>query len=88
MRLRRLRWAGRPKILLGKEPARWCAALDELLSDDPRRLRIGRAAQQRTNRFSLEKTFEGFWQEHVNAVEPPEPNEAEVAHAPWPQVKV
>jgi hypothetical protein len=40
------------------------------------------------SRFSLEKTFEGFWAEHVTVVEPPPQDEADVSRTPWSPVKV
>jgi len=49
----------------------WSLALDQLLSDEPRRQRMARCAPQRVERFSLERTFENFWAEHLLAVEPP-----------------
>src|SRR5207248_2475482 len=49
----------------------WAAALDQLLSDEPRRSRMARCAPQRVARFSLERTFESFWIEHLLAAEPP-----------------
>jgi len=32
---------------------------------------MARCAPQRVERFSLERTFENFWAEHLLAVEPP-----------------
>ena len=62
--------------------------MDELLSDEPRRLRMARTAPQRIARFSLEKTYDSFWAEHVSIVEPPPQGEVDVSHTPWSPVKV
>lgn len=45
----------------------WCAAIDALLNDAPRRQRMARAAVARIAPFSLEKTFDAFWQAHADA---------------------
>jgi len=77
-------------VLPGTDASRWCRAIDELLIDEPRRLRMARTAPTRINRYSLEKTFEGFWQEHVLAVEPPDRDEehALLAPPPWSPAQV
>lgn len=49
---------------------RWCATLDELLSDDLRRQQMSHAAAQRADKFSQIKTFESFWADHVRAAMP------------------
>jgi glycosyltransferase involved in cell wall biosynthesis len=51
------------------DPAAWTAAIDELLTDIPRRLRLSRTGPQRMARFSLANMFEAFWEEHFKAVE-------------------
>jgi glycosyltransferase involved in cell wall biosynthesis len=58
-------------VLPGNDPSRWCQAIDELLTDAPRRQRMARAAAQRADRFSLARTFEGFWSRHARAVAGP-----------------
>lgn len=55
-------------VVRGEDPARWCQAILDLLDDEPLRLRMSRTAPGRINRFSLDKTFEAFWQEHADAV--------------------
>jgi glycosyltransferase involved in cell wall biosynthesis len=62
---------GRSGIVLpGDDPARWAAAIDELLDDEPRRQRMAHAAAQRAGRWSLERTFDAFWAAHLQASEP------------------
>jgi glycosyltransferase involved in cell wall biosynthesis len=75
-------------VVPGRDAQRWCNAMDTLLSDDDLRQRMSRTAPQRMGRFSLEKTFESFWAEHVTVVEPPPQDEADVSHTPWSPVKV
>ena len=48
----------------------WTRAIDELLSDEPRRLRMGLSAAQRAARFDLSGSFEQFWRDHVAIAEP------------------
>jgi glycosyltransferase involved in cell wall biosynthesis len=60
----------------------WSSAIDQLLSDEPRRSRMARCAPQRVARFSLQHTFESFWAEHLLAVEPPPRAEALRVNAP------
>ncbi|MEM8874409.1 MAG: glycosyltransferase [Planctomycetota bacterium] len=53
------------------DPTVWTNAINELL-DQPGKLAAMRvAAEQRRSRWSLERTFEGFWAEHLAAVVPP-----------------
>jgi glycosyltransferase involved in cell wall biosynthesis len=54
-------------VLPAENPAVWAGAIDELLNDEMRRGRMSRTASQRMTRFSLSKTFEGFWEEHLSA---------------------
>jgi glycosyltransferase involved in cell wall biosynthesis len=49
-------------------PDAWASAVDELLSDEPRRQRMARTAPQRMNRFALDKTFDAFWDEVLQRV--------------------
>ena len=82
------------RIVPASKPAdaeRWCRAMDELLSGAPLRRQMASAAPQRiTSRFSLERTFEHFWGQHVAAVEPPEvsPDPHELPAPPLSPVKV
>jgi glycosyltransferase involved in cell wall biosynthesis len=55
-------------VVRSDDPSRWCQAIEDLLDDEPLRLRMSRTAPGRINRFSLDKTFEAFWQEHADAV--------------------
>jgi glycosyltransferase involved in cell wall biosynthesis len=54
-------------ILPGGDALAWANAIDTLLDDDALRNRMSRTAAQRASRFSLERCFELFWQEHVAA---------------------
>ncbi len=56
-------------VVRSDDPEDWCRAICSLLDDESKRLRMARNAPTRINRFSLEKTFEAFWQEHVDAIE-------------------
>lgn len=56
-------------VVRGEDPQRWCQAINELLDDEPQRLRMCAAAPGRISRFSLDRTFEAFWQEHLDAVQ-------------------
>jgi len=68
-------------VLPATDAAPWCAAINDLLNDEPRRQRMARTAPGRINRFSLEKTFDAFWQAHVDACGPREPARSTVAPA-------
>lgn len=57
------------QVIPGEDPALWCKAMVDLLDDEPRRQRMARTAPGRINRFSQEKTFEAFWEEHFKAVQ-------------------
>jgi glycosyltransferase involved in cell wall biosynthesis len=48
----------------------WCDAILSLLDDEPRRRKMSTAALQRSSRFSLSRTFDAFWAEHVLAGKP------------------
>jgi glycosyltransferase involved in cell wall biosynthesis len=54
-------------VLPGDNVDRWVEAICGLLNDDAKRQRMSRTASQRMTRFSLAKTFEAFWEEHVRA---------------------
>jgi glycosyltransferase involved in cell wall biosynthesis len=54
-------------VLPVENPQVWTDAIDALLNDEPRRARMSRTASQRMTRFSLGKTFEAFWEEHLTA---------------------
>ena len=54
-------------VLPAGDPGVWADAIDGLLADAPRRLRMARTAPRRVARFGLAHTFAGFWDEHVSA---------------------
>jgi glycosyltransferase involved in cell wall biosynthesis len=54
-------------VLPAEDPQHWCRAIDELLEDEPRRLRMARTGPQRVSRYSLARTFDSFWEEHWQA---------------------
>jgi glycosyltransferase involved in cell wall biosynthesis len=56
-------------IVSSDDPARWAAAILDLLDDTPRRQRMALLAAQRAARCSLDRTFEGFWEAHLHACE-------------------
>ncbi|HEV8378139.1 MAG TPA: glycosyltransferase [Tepidisphaeraceae bacterium] len=55
------------RVLPRNDAAGWVAAIDQLLDDQPQRLRMSRTATQRASRFSLERCFEQFWADHLAA---------------------
>ncbi|MGE5610146.1 MAG: glycosyltransferase [Bacillota bacterium] len=61
-------------ILPATDPSRWVHAITQLLDDPPRRLQMSRTAPTRSQRHSLEQTFETFWTEHCQAVQSPAPS--------------
>ena len=46
----------------------WLRAIDDLLTDDARRIRYARAAAARLAQRSLGHTFQSFWSAHVDAI--------------------
>jgi glycosyltransferase involved in cell wall biosynthesis len=60
------------RVLPGNDVAAWVSAIDQLLDDQPLRLRMSRTAASRSSRFSLERSFEQFWADHLAAVSPSE----------------
>jgi len=56
------------RVLPAEDPAVWADAIEDLLTDTPRRLRMSRTAPGRMARFGMAHAFEGFWNEHVSAV--------------------
>jgi glycosyltransferase involved in cell wall biosynthesis len=56
------------RVIPTDDPAAWAAAIDELLTDTPGRLRMGRSASTRMARFGMSHAFEAFWDEHVQIV--------------------
>lgn len=55
-------------VLPAGDPTAWAAAIDQLLDDEPRRLRMARTGPHRVARFTPAKAFDSFWEEHVKAV--------------------
>jgi len=55
-------------VVPATDASAWAAKIDLLLTDEAQRQRMSRTAPQRMMRFSLAKTFEGFWDEHFKAV--------------------
>jgi glycosyltransferase involved in cell wall biosynthesis len=61
---------GRSGVVVAEtSAARWAATMNELLDDEPRRQRMSHAAAQRAARYSLTRTFDHFWDEHLHACE-------------------
>ena len=70
---------GGPKEIMGDEitgivlpatdPTVWARAIDDLLNDEPRRQRMARTAPGRMIRYSLEVTFDAFWNDHLEQVD-------------------
>lgn len=58
------------RVIEGQDADQWCAAIDQLLNDDPLRSRMSRSAAARMSRRGLDQTFESFWTEHLQIVEP------------------
>lgn len=57
-------------VIEGNNAECWCAAIEKLLNDDPLRTRMARAAAARMSRRGLDQTFDSFWAEHLQVVEP------------------
>lgn len=51
-------------ILPASNLSRWVSAIEELCSDESRRLAMGRAAHHTMQRMSIEKSLEDFWRVH------------------------
>jgi len=60
------------RVLPGNDAAAWVAAIDQLLDDAPLRSRMSRTAASGALRFSLERSFEQFWADHLAALAPVE----------------
>jgi glycosyltransferase involved in cell wall biosynthesis len=54
-------------VLSGTDSGQWSHAMQELLDDAPRRLRMSRTAPTRMARFAPALAFEAFWEAHVKA---------------------
>jgi len=55
-------------VLPTEDPQTWAAAIEQLLNEDARRQDMSKSAARRASRFSLAKTFEQFWQAHVQSL--------------------
>lgn len=55
-------------VLPSLETDAWVQAVDSLLNDPSRRGQMSREAIRNSQKFSLEKTFECFWDAHADAV--------------------
>lgn len=70
-------------VLPAAEPSAWCDAIDDLLSDGPRLAQMRAASGRRGGRFSIRRSFEAFWGEHVLVGDPPRPDDPRIP-APLP----
>ena len=61
-------------IIPSNDPPHWAGVIDQLLSDEPRRLRMSLCAIARAARYDLSSSFEQFWAEHLAAAEPEIPD--------------
>jgi glycosyltransferase involved in cell wall biosynthesis len=58
-------------VMSSTDPSDWCDATSELLGNPAGLQRMSAAAIARMSRFSIEKTFDSFWEDHLAIVEPP-----------------
>ena len=54
-------------VLPADDAAAWTAAVQSLLADEPRRLRMSRTAPLRVARCGIARTFDAYWDEHHKA---------------------
>jgi glycosyltransferase involved in cell wall biosynthesis len=57
-------------VMSSNEPADWAAAIDALLRDESRRMRMALSASGRASRHDLASSFDRFWADHLAVVEP------------------
>jgi glycosyltransferase involved in cell wall biosynthesis len=57
-------------VVNGTDARAWAQAIDSLLDNPVRRASMSHAALQRSKRYDLRRTFEAFWDEHVEAIRP------------------
>ncbi len=57
-------------VVNGADAGAWSQAIDRLLDTPARRQSMAQAAFARSKRYDLRRTFEAFWEEHVEAVRP------------------
>ena len=58
------------RVLAANDVAAWVSAIDQVLDDEALRLRMSRTAATRALRFSLQRSFEQFWADHLAVVAP------------------
>jgi glycosyltransferase involved in cell wall biosynthesis len=56
-------------VLPATDASAWTTAIDDLLNDHARRLRMSRTAPLRVARCSPARTFDTYWDEHVKAAQ-------------------
>jgi glycosyltransferase involved in cell wall biosynthesis len=54
-------------VLPATDAGAWANAIEELLNDAPRRLRMARTAPTRVARYNPSRTFDAYWEQHVQA---------------------
>jgi glycosyltransferase involved in cell wall biosynthesis len=54
-------------VVSSLDPAAWADAIGGLLDDPARRERLSAAAVRRMGRYSLDDTFDQFWERHLRA---------------------
>lgn len=57
-------------VINGSDAKAWASAIDRLLDNPERRASMAQAALARSKRYDLRRTFDAFWDEHVEAVRP------------------
>ncbi len=65
------------------DTATWTNAIDDLLSNAPRRGSMRAASLSRAGRFSIRQSFDAFWAEHALVGDPPRPDDPRIP-APLP----
>jgi glycosyltransferase involved in cell wall biosynthesis len=56
-------------VLPATDASAWTRAVNDLLNDDARRLRMSRTAPHRVARYNPARTFDAYWDEHVKAAQ-------------------
>jgi glycosyltransferase involved in cell wall biosynthesis len=75
-------------VLPAEDPTVWVAAIERLLNDSAERMRMGRSATLRMVRYSLKHAFESFWDEHVNAAQRMNVEQAVQVRSPEPEIAI
>lgn len=55
-------------VLSGSDPKPWVDAIGRLLDDETTRQAMSHAAARRMAQFTIQRSFEGFWEEHLELV--------------------